>query len=162
MRHRKETPQQPRPRGNWLRWVSLILGAVVLSAILVVLWGQDQKSILSITNETIDQELFDEYIYNQRLTGAVIVDENLELVQESSTDGDSYAYWHDMLHSDNVSAILDYPAKSYMTRVERDGQSYDVAAVTRSGAKGVVLAYYERHEIITGSGDHHGLPAQRL
>ena len=195
MSHRKETPQQPRPRGNWLRWVSLILGAVVLSVILVVLWGQDQKSILSITNETIeflkeqvvrydnyvandkakslvrlldktaelsrclgvsgtiDQDLFDEYIYNQRLTGAVIVDENLEPVQQSGTDGDTYAYWYDMLHSDNVSAILDYPAKSYMARVERDGQSYDVAAVTRSGAKGVVLAYYERHEIITGSGE---------
>ena len=196
MNHNNESPQQPHPRGRGLRWASLVLGAVVLAVILVVLWGQDQKNVLSITNETIDflkervvrydnyvandktkslvrlldktaelsrclgisgtaidQKMFDEYVYNQRLTGAVVVDENLSPVQESSKDGDTYAYWYDMIHSDTVSAILDYPAKSYMTRVERDGQSYDVAAVTRTGGKGLVLAYYERHEIITGSGE---------
>ena len=155
------TKSVPRRRAAGLRWVSLVLGAAVLAIILVVLWGQDQKSILNITNETIDflkervvrydnyvandktkslvrlldktaelsrclsvsgtidQKTFDDYIYNQRLTGAVIVDENLEPVQESSTDGDTYAYWHDMLHSDNVTAILDYPAKSYLTRSTR-------------------------------------------
>ena len=102
---------------------------------------------------TIDQKLFDDYVYNQRLTGAVIVDKDLNLVQESSQDGDPYAYWSDMLRSKNVAEIIKYPAKSYMTRTQRDGQSYDVAVVARTGAEGVVLAYYERHEITTGSGE---------
>ena len=102
---------------------------------------------------TIDQKLFDDYVYNQRLTGAVIVDKERNLVQESSQDGDTYAYWYDMLHSDNVAEIIEHPAKSYMSRIERDGQSYDVAVVARTGAEGVVLAYYERHEIVTGSGE---------
>lgn len=100
-----------------------------------------------------DQDIFDDYVYNQRLTGAVVVDESLRPIQQSSADGDTYAYWYDMLHSQNVTSIITYPAKSYMTRVERDGESYDVAVVARTGEKGLVLAYYKRHEIVTGSGE---------
>ncbi|MBD9248045.1 MAG: response regulator [Clostridiales bacterium] len=102
---------------------------------------------------TADQDIFDDYVYNQRLTGAVVVDETLRPIQQSSADGDTYAYWYDMLHSQNVTSIITYPAKSYMTRVERDGESYDVAVVARTGEKGLVLAYYKRHEIVTGSGE---------
>lgn len=100
-----------------------------------------------------DQDLFDDYVYNQRLTGAVVVDETLRPIQQSGADGDTYAYWYDMLHSQNVTSIIAYPAKSYMTRVERDGKSYDVAVVARTGEKGLVLAYYEQHEIVAGSGE---------
>ena len=70
-----------------------------------------------------DQDIFDDYVYNQRLTGAVVVDETLHPIQQSSADGDTYAYWYDMLHSQNVTSIITYPTKSYMTRVERDGES---------------------------------------
>lgn len=100
-----------------------------------------------------DQDIFDDYVYNQRLTGAVVVDETLHPIQQSSTDGDTYAYWYDMLHSQNVTSIITYPTKSYMTRVERDGESYDVAVVARTGEKGLVLAYYKRHEVVAGSGE---------
>ena len=100
-----------------------------------------------------DQDIFDDYVYNQRLTGAVVVDETLRPIQQSSADGDTYTYWHDMLHSQNVTSIITYPTKSYMTRVERDGESYDVAVVARTGEKGLVLAYYKRHEIVAGTGE---------
>lgn len=70
-----------------------------------------------------DQDIFDDYVYNQRLTGAVVVDETLRPIQQSSADGDTYTYWYDMLHSQNVTSIITYPAKSYMTRVSGTGKA---------------------------------------
>ena len=56
MHHTKEMPAQPRRRAG-LRWVSLVLSMVVLAVLLVVLWGQDQKTALMVTHD-VDEAIF--------------------------------------------------------------------------------------------------------
>ena len=93
------------------------------------------------------------YVRDQRLDGILVLDERLNTVMETESDGDTRAKWQRVVESENVANILDYPVKSYMTRVQLDGETYDVAAVARKDAKGIVLAYTGKRALTAASGD---------
>ena len=77
----------------------------------------------------------------QRLTGVLVLDGELKLEMQSTRDGDAMQLWKEQLQSDYVREILDYPQKSYATRVEQDGEIYDFAALARTDAPGLLIAY---------------------
>ena len=77
----------------------------------------------------------------QRLTGVLVLDGELKLEMQSTRDGDAMQLWKQQLQSDYVREILDYPQKSYATRVEQDGEIYDFAALARTDAPGLLIAY---------------------
>ena len=83
----------------------------------------------------------EDYIDDQHITGAMIIDNNLNVVMETNTDNKGYEYWYDLIHSDMVSNILKYHQKSYMTRLERDGESYDFVACYSESSNGLVVIY---------------------
>ena len=64
----------------------------------------------------------------QRLSGVLVLDGELKLEMQSTRDGDAMQLWKQQLQSDYVREILDYPQKSYATRVEQDDEIYDFAA----------------------------------
>ena len=77
----------------------------------------------------------------QRLTGVLVLDGELQLEMQSTRDGDAMQLWKQQLQSDYVREILDYPQKSYATRVMQDDEVYDFAALARTDAPGLLIAY---------------------
>ena len=95
----------------------------------------------------------EKYAREQRLDGILVLDRQLNTVMETEFDGDTRARWQSVIESANVASIVDYPVKSYMTRVQLEGETYDVAAVARRDAKGIVLAYTSKHDLVGSLGD---------
>ena len=114
----------------------------------------DKTSELSrcIAVEDMDVSDLDRYAYDQRLTGVALLDGDFDIIEQSSCDGDIMESWSYMILSDNVANIAHDELKSYMTRVEKNGVVYDFAAVPRTGADGIVIAYAAKDEI-DGGGD---------
>ena len=77
----------------------------------------------------------------QRLTGVLVLDGEMQLEMQSTRDGNAMQLWKQQLQSDYVREILDYPQKSYAARVEQDGEIYDFAALARTDAPGLLIAY---------------------
>lgn len=71
------------------------------------------------------------YAREQRLDGILVLDSQLNTVMETEFGGDTRARWQSVIESKNVASIVDYPVKSYMTRVQLEGETYDVAAVAQ-------------------------------
>lgn len=93
------------------------------------------------------------YAREQRLDGILVLDSQLNTVMETEFGGDTRARWQSVIESKNVASIVDYPVKSYMTRVQLEGETYDVAVVARRDAKGIVLAYTSKHDLVGSLGD---------
>ncbi len=92
----------------------------------------------------------DGYAYNQRLTGIVVLDETLGLEEQTTCDGDSFAFASSLVEPSRIEDIVRYPVKSYMTRLEHDGDTYDYAATGRRDAPGVIIAYVRKDEVNVG------------
>lgn len=95
----------------------------------------------------ISGEKLDEYARAQRLAGIVILDADMNVVCETTTDGDTAAFLQTLLERETVREIVAYPVKAYMTRAQLDGRTVDFAAVGRDDAPGLVVAYAEREKI---------------
>ena len=83
----------------------------------------------------------EDYIDDQHITGAMVIDNSLNVVMETNTDNKGYEYWYNLIHSEMVSDILKYHQKSYMTRIKRDGESYDFVACYCESSDGLVVIY---------------------
>ena len=95
----------------------------------------------------------DQYAYDQRLTGILVFDSDMNCVAQIGADGDSVDFLGDILGSGSVRDILRYPKKSYMAGLEREGRYYDFAAVSAAGGEGIVAAYVVRGEAVVGAYD---------
>ena len=88
-----------------------------------------------------------EYARQQRISGLIVLDEQLQPELELMPDDDARTMCMAIIDSQNVADICDYPVKSYLTRVRENGRSYDVAVVARQDRRGVMLAYVEKNDI---------------
>lgn len=95
------------------------------------------------------EEMIPGYLYDQRLSGILILDEDMNCAYQTGEMDDAYTFWGDMIQSNVVRDIRQYPKKTYMTRIEKEGNDYDFTAVARKDAPGVVIAY-ERKRIPDG------------
>ena len=80
----------------------------------------------------------------QRLTGVLVLDGEMQLEMQSTLDGNAMQLWKQQLQSDYVREILDYPQKSYTAHIEQDGAFYDFAALARTDAPGLLIAYVQK------------------
>lgn len=94
----------------------------------------------------ISNEKLDQYAYTQRLTGIVILDADMNVIAETTTDGDTAEYLQTLLQKQTVREIVNYPVKAYMTRTMIGDRIVDFAAVGREDAPGLVVAYDDREE----------------
>ena len=95
------------------------------------------------------EEMIPGYLYDQRLSGILILDDAMNCVYQTGEMDDADTFWGDMIQSNVVRDILQYPKKTYMTRIEKGGDDYDFTAVARTDAPGIVIAY-ERKRIPDG------------
>lgn len=106
-----------------------------------------------LNQETCTSETLNQYAKEQRMEGMVILDKDMNVVLQTTTDGDTFAVWKDLLQSESVEEIIEYPKKVYMTRTEIESGTYDVAVVARTDGSGVVLGYMKQDTVTEGVND---------
>ena len=106
-----------------------------------------------LNQETCTSEILNQYAKEQHMQGIVILDGNMNAVLQTTTDGDTFDLWKDLLQSDSIKEIIEYPEKVYMTRSKTESGTYDVAVAARTDAPGVVLAYMEQDTVTEGVND---------
>ena len=104
---------------------------------------------VSLGNEMTLKEGFgtqdlDSFAEEQRLTGALVLDENLNVVMQTTKGGNAMPLWEKLIDSPYVHNIVDYPKKTYSTRLEENGILYDFAAVARADAPGILITYMQK------------------
>ena len=104
---------------------------------------------VSLGNEMTLKEGFgtqdlDSFAEQQRLTGALVLDENLNVVMQTTKGGNAMPLWEKLIDSPYVHNIVDYPKKTYSTRLEENGIFYDFAAVARADAPGILITYIQK------------------
>ena len=117
---------------------------------------QDKAEALSfaMAGETdFNEQRLQEYATEQKLSGILILDENLQAVMQVSEDGTTADFWKDMTESTYVKDILVHPEKTYITRLTFDDADYDFAAVSRQDAKGLIITYLQRCDAGNAAGD---------
>lgn len=92
----------------------------------------------------------DAFAEEQRLTGALVLDENLNVVMQTTKGGNAMPLWEKLIDSPYVHNIVDYPKKTYSTRLEENGILYDFAAVARADAPGILITYIQKDNEDTG------------
>ena len=100
-----------------------------------------------------DQEKLDRYVEDQRLSGVLILDENMRVVLQNSQNGDTMPIWENQISGAYVRDILKHPEETYSTRLRNEGILYDFAAVARQDAPGLLITYIEKEEISQENGD---------
>ena len=93
-----------------------------------------------------DQEKLDRYVEDQRLSGVLILDENMRVVLQNSQNGDTMPIWENQISGAYVRDILKHPEETYSTRLRNEGILYDFAAVARQDAPGLLITYIEKEE----------------
>mgnify|MGYP002518789116 CR=1 FL=1 len=99
----------------------------------------------------LSPDALDAYAYDQRLTGAVVLDAGLGIDAQTTCDGDSRALLEGLADSRLIADIVQHPEKSFLTQAEYDGVSYDYAAVGRRDAPGIVIAYARKTDFDEGA-----------
>ncbi len=80
---------------------------------------------VSLGNEMTLKEGFgtqdlDSFAEEQRLTGALVLDENLNVVMQTTKGGSAMPLWEKLIDSPYVHNIVDYPKKTYSTRLDSE------------------------------------------
>ena len=101
----------------------------------------------------LSTEMLDEYAGEQRLTGILVLDEKLKVIEQTMEDGDAMPLWQKLIESNYVRDIADHPEKTYTTRLRNGGKLYDFAAAARQDAEGILIAYAQKEEVSEFNGD---------
>ena len=104
---------------------------------------------LSKINKYGQQEL-DEYITEQRLSGAFVSDKNLNVVIQGQQNLDSENLWNEIIGKGYVKEVLEHPEATYTERITVNREEYDLAVVPRQDAEGLVIAYAEKNSNTLG------------
>ena len=100
----------------------------------------------------LSTEMLNEYAREQRLTGILVLDQNLKVTEQSAKDGDTMSLWQKLIKSDYVRDIAEHPEKTYTTRLRNKGKIYDFAAVARQDAAGINVIKYKYLSTCIGAG----------
>lgn len=117
--------------------------------------GSDTKDLLSLREKSLvlrkycdrssgnlDRSLFENFSSEQSVDGILVVDEKLR--QEINIGSYTGPLWNDAIPSDQKTKLLQYPQKTYLEHITYKGRNYDVAIISRSDKKGLILCYVDR------------------
>ena len=85
----------------------------------------------------------EDFVDEIRLSGVALLNADLQLEASGYTRQYAGMSWLDGASSARLESLID-SAKIYTQRVEKDGVSYDVCAVARRDAPGVVIGFYQQ------------------
>ena len=92
----------------------------------------------------VKDKYLEQYCDRLRLTGVAVLDGDLELEASGYTRRFSGGSWMNTTDGERFKDILIHPKKMYAERLEIDGEYYDICAVARTDADGVIIGYYHQ------------------
>ena len=119
----------------------------------------ETKSLVRLLDKTLelsqrlqvqgaDEALLEQYCYDQRLTGVVLLNGDMEI---QTAVGSQTGMWNGILREKAVASVAEHPEKVYLDCMEqRDGKQYDHVAVPRLDGGGLILAYGKKEERSAG------------
>ena len=107
--------------------------------------AESLSEALDMLDDGARQEYIERIYDSQRLSCILVLDENLnpddfmKTVKSKGTADECFENWIAELQSPAIKAISDHPNKVYSARIRHSGDNYDIAAVARTDAKGIVF-----------------------
>lgn len=95
-------------------------------------------------NSHIDDAYLEQYCDRLRLTGVAVLDGDSRLEASGYTRRFQDASWMNSADGERFADILVHPKKMYAERVEINGEYYDICAVARMDADGIIIGYYHQ------------------
>ena len=96
------------------------------------------------------QQDMDDYVSEQRLSGVLVTDKDLNMVLQSVRNGDARALWETVANKGYMQEILEHPEETYTERMQIAGEEYDVAIVPRQDTAGLLVTYAEKDGKVLG------------
>ena len=94
--------------------------------------------------EKYGKQQLDAFASEQRLSGVLVTDADLNIVLQNGSDVDIQTLWKTIKDKNYVTDILEHPEETYTERMQTDHGEYDVAAVPRKDTSGLVVAYAKK------------------
>lgn len=91
-----------------------------------------------------DDTKLEEYVDSLRISGVTLLDGELNTQASGHTRRFRDPNWQETDIGSRLSDIITYPEKIFAERAEVDGEYYDVCAVARKDAPGIIIGYYKQ------------------
>lgn len=102
--------------------------------------------------ELADDSYLEQQVNRLRITGIALLNGELRLEASGYTRQFRDPYWQYSERGSRLADIVAHPAKVFAERVHANGRYYDVCAVARRDAPGIVLGFYRQPtSIISGA-----------
>lgn len=105
---------------------------------------QDFSSHLSEENQMVNDAYLEQYVDRMRLSGIALLDGNLRLEASGYTRDFRNEDWELSYDGIQYADIVLYPEKIFAERLESEGEYYDVCAVSRKDAPGILIGFYKQ------------------
>lgn len=92
----------------------------------------------------VTDEYLEEYVDSLRLSGVAVLDGAQQLEASGYTRQFQSTDWTASPDGSRFADILEYPAKVFLERVSLSGEYYDVCAVARRDAPGIIVGFYRQ------------------
>ena len=99
------------------------------------------KRDMQYRKETISRKRLKEFLDDQRLTGAIILDQNGDLLVEAKKDDIGYEFWKEVLQDVNIKDTLKKEKKILIDMKQTGNWRYDYVAVSRKDMPGIIFCY---------------------
>lgn len=89
-----------------------------------------------------DSEFLQEFIRAEHVGGVIVLDNNLSMVAQADMDHqNSFDLWSEVIESNSIKDILQYPQKTYIDHVILNNIPYDMAAAANDDGTQLILCY---------------------
>lgn len=105
---------------------------------------RDLRERLAANPALINDEYLEQYVDGLRISGIAVLDENGKLLASGYTRRFAGSSWNFSADRDFFPDVIEHPFEIYAERVSENGEYYDVAAVSRTDAKGVLVGFYHQ------------------
>lgn len=92
----------------------------------------------------VDDKYLEKCVDGLRISGISLLDEDLKLEASGYTRPFREKDWEKSSLAKSILDIVSHPSKIFAERIEQDGNYYDVCAVARKDAPGIVVGYYRQ------------------
>jgi hypothetical protein len=95
-----------------------------------------------LAGQEAEEDFLTEYASAQRISGIILMSDKGEVTADISMDDADELNWQEILQDENVTNVIDYPKKTYVSHVlMKDGTDYDYAAIANADGDGLIFCY---------------------
>ncbi len=105
---------------------------------------RDVRREIKANPENLSDEYLEQYVDGTRISGIAVLDEELRLVSSGYTRQFNTGNWEAIAEGKHFQDIVSSKNKILLTRLTVDGEYYDVCAMSRTDASGIVIGFYKQ------------------